>query len=216
MFGVSRRAAKKPKRRAAEITAAAAEVFARRGYHGATTQDIADVLGIRQASLYYYFPSKEAALVAVCLDGVEAYVASAAAIQRGSGSATDKLAALVRHHIEPWRKRAAFTRVFLQERHKLPDASRHSVGRYARRYERIFQSVLETGVAAGEFREDLDCRLTALAAIGMCNAAAAWYGIEPGATIERIAGRFARLLIEGVAASVPQRARVPARVRRRG
>ena len=65
MFGVSRRAAKKPKRRAAEITAAAAEVFARRGYHGATTQDIADVLGIRQASLYYYFPSKEAALVAV-------------------------------------------------------------------------------------------------------------------------------------------------------
>ena len=37
-------------------------MFAERGYHGATTQDIADVLGIRQASLYYYFPSKEAAL----------------------------------------------------------------------------------------------------------------------------------------------------------
>jgi AcrR family transcriptional regulator len=217
---MSRRAAKRPKRlpkrRTAEITAAAAQVFARRGYHGATTQDIADVLGIRQASLYYYFASKEAALVAVCLDGVEAYVASAAAIQRGPGSAFDKLVALVRHHIEPWRKRAAFTRVFLQERHKLPDASRHRVGRYARRYERIFQSVLEAGVATGEFRKDLDCRLTTLAAIGMCNAAAAWYGIEPGATIERIAGSFARLLIDGVAAPLTRRTTASARAGRRG
>lgn len=209
----TRRPPRRPKRRAAEITAAAADVFAARGYHGATTQDIADVLGIRQASLYYYFPSKEAALVAVCLDGVEAYVASAAAIQRGPGDATAKLVALVRHHIEPWRKRAAFTRVFLQERHKLPDASRHRVGRFARRYERIFQSVLDAGVASGEFRKDLDCRLTALAAIGMCNAAAAWYGIEPGATIERIASAFARLLVDGVAAPVPQRTSVPARRR---
>ena len=204
-----RRAAKRPKRRpkrrTAEITAAAATVFAERGYHGATTQDIADVLGIRQASLYYYFPSKEAALEAVCLDGVEAYVARAAAILKGPGSASDKLAALVRHHIEPWRERAAFTRVFLLERHKLPDPSRHRVGRYARRYERIFQSVLEDGVAAGEFRADLDCRLAALAAIGMCNAASAWYGVEPGATIERIAGNFARLLVVGVAAPVTRR-----------
>ena len=196
---------RRPKRRAAEITAAAAEVFAKRGYHGATTQDIADVLGIRQASLYYYFPSKEAALVAVCMDGVEAYVASAAAILRGPGNAAAKLLALVRHHIEPWRTRAAFTRVFLLERHQLPDASRHRVGRYARRYERIFQSVLEAGVASGEFRADLDCRLAALAAIGMCNAASAWYGREPGATIERIADTFARLLLAGVAAPVTRR-----------
>ena len=49
-------------RRAPEIIDAAARVFAERGFHGATTQDIADVLGIRQASLYYYFSSKEAAL----------------------------------------------------------------------------------------------------------------------------------------------------------
>jgi len=40
------------RRRAPQIIDAAARVFAERGFHGATTQDIADVLGIRQASLY--------------------------------------------------------------------------------------------------------------------------------------------------------------------
>ena len=53
-------------RRADEIIDAAARVFAERGYHGTSTQAIADVLGMRQASLYYYFPSKEAALELVC------------------------------------------------------------------------------------------------------------------------------------------------------
>jgi len=56
-------------RRAPQIIEAAARVFAERGFHGATTQDIADVLGIKQASLYYYFSSKEVALELVCLRG---------------------------------------------------------------------------------------------------------------------------------------------------
>lgn len=50
-----------PRRRAGEVLEAAAAVFAERGFHGASTQDIADRLGMRQASLYYYFTSKEAA-----------------------------------------------------------------------------------------------------------------------------------------------------------
>src|ERR1700751_5652411 len=72
-------------RRSAEITEAAARVFAERGYHGASTQDIADTLGIRQASLYYYFRSKEAALETVCTRGVEDFFKAAQAIACGPG-----------------------------------------------------------------------------------------------------------------------------------
>jgi len=197
------RAVHAPKRRAAEIRAAAAKVFAERGYHNATTQDIADVLGIRQASLYYYIPTKEAALEEVCLDGAEGYVTRASAIQRGPGGATQKLAAIVRAHLEPLRDRADFVRVFLRERRHLPDASRRRIGRHARRYERIVEQVLQEGVKSGEFRRGLDCRMAALAAMGMCNASSAWYGREPRATLERIAGSFAELLIDGIARPQP-------------
>lgn len=192
------RAARTPKRRSAETTAAAAKVFASRGYHNATTQDIADVLGIRQASLYYYFPTKEAALEQVCMDGAEGYVRRAQAIRRGAGDAAAQLAALVANHLEPLRERADFVRVFLRERRHLPDATRRRIGAHARAYERIVQRVLQDGVAAGLFRRNLDTRMAALALIGMCNAAAAWYGREPRANLERISGAFSRLMLDGV------------------
>ena len=42
-----------------EVLDAAAIAFAENGYLGASTRDIAERLGIRAASLYYYLPSKE-------------------------------------------------------------------------------------------------------------------------------------------------------------
>jgi len=103
------RASRRPtaRRRAPEIIEAAARVFAERGFHGATTQDIADVLGIRQASLYYYFPSKEGALELVCLQGVAGYFEVAKAIAAGPGRATDKLARLIKAHLAPLTDRSS-------------------------------------------------------------------------------------------------------------
>ena len=57
-----------------EVRDAAARSFAEKGYLGAGTKDIADRLGIRAASLYYYLPSKEAALAAVCEHGITSFI----------------------------------------------------------------------------------------------------------------------------------------------
>ena len=189
------RAAESPKRRAAEMLAAAAKVFAQRGYHGASTQDIADVLGIRQASLYYYFASKEAALEAVCADGIEDYENRAREILRSRQSAADKVARLVVQHLAPLQERLDFTLTFLRERRFLPSPARHRIRAIEIRYERTIEKVIEQGVASGEFRADLDTRMAALALLGLGNAAAAWFGREGGATLERITASYVDLLV---------------------
>ncbi|MEA2537689.1 MAG: hypothetical protein QOF11_1923 [Chloroflexota bacterium] len=43
----------------------AAELFARQGYHGTTTREIADAVGIRQPSLFHHFPTKGAMVEAL-------------------------------------------------------------------------------------------------------------------------------------------------------
>ena len=193
----ARRPRPSPRRRAPEIIEAAARVFAERGFHGATTQDIADVLGIRQASLYYYFTSKEEALELVCLQGVAGFFEVAKAIAAGPGAAADKLARLIHAHLAPLRDRSDFVRVFLNERQHLPAESRRRIGKWSRGLERVFEDVLKDGVRRGEFRSDLDTRLAVLGLLGMANAVANWYRAEEVA-IDHISAEFVRLVVDGV------------------
>src|SRR2546426_7642747 len=185
----------KPKKRHAEMIAAAAQVFARRGYHGASTQDIADVLGMRQASLYYYFESKEAALEAVCANGVEDYAVRAQKVLKGNETSSQKVAQLVFHPLAPMAERLDYTVVFLRERRFLPPPARKRIRAIEQRYERIIERVIDQGVASGEFRADLDTRLATLALLGLGNSAALWFGREPGLTLERITQSYVDLLV---------------------
>jgi TetR/AcrR family transcriptional regulator, cholesterol catabolism regulator len=189
--GTSR--AEKTARRLFEITDAAAKVFARRGYHGASTQDIADVLGIRQASLYYYFESKEAALEAVCRYGHEGYVERLDSIARSEASASEKVAQVLSHHAAPGR--LDFTLVFLRERRFLPGPARKRIRALEQAYERAIQRIVQQGIGSGEFRRDLDARVATLALLGLGNSAALWIASEPHAAAEETTHAYAEMLV---------------------
>ena len=203
MPSAPRKGAEPVKRRAAEIVAAAAKVFARRGYHGASTQDIADVLGIRQASLYYYFESKEAALEAVCADGVEDYATRARAILALGTGAADKVARLVLQHLTPAVERLDFTLTFLRERRFLPKPARMRIRAIEHDYEGLIEKVIREGIASGEFRADLDARMATLALLDLGNSAVLWFGREPGATFERVTRSHIDLLLRAFRRTAP-------------
>src|SRR3954462_13168396 len=135
------RVAASARRRLSEIIDAAAKVFAQRGYHGPSTQDIADLLGMRQASLYYYFDSKEAALEAVCRHGHAGYVERLLEIARSDASASEKLAQALVHHIAP--ERRDLTLAFIRERRFLPLPARKRIRAYEVQYERAIQRIIE-------------------------------------------------------------------------
>lgn len=201
----ARRATASPKasvssqrRRQSEILDAAAKVFAERGYYGASTQDIADVLGIRQASLYYYFPSKEIALELVCLKGVEGFFEAASEVAAKKTSAADKVRGLVAAHLAPLLDRPDFVKTFLNERQYLPPLSRKKVGKLSRAYEKVIEKVIAEGIANGEFRKGLDPRLMTLALLGMCKSVAAWLGKNDPYSVQHIAEEYARILLQGI------------------
>jgi AcrR family transcriptional regulator len=187
-------------RREAVVDAAAA-VFAEHGYHGAGTGLIAQRVGIRQGSLYYYFASKEDALSEVCLKGVGDFLIGLEDIAKSSVPAENKLHAAILNHLRPVAERPYYVRTFITQRQYLPDASRRSVGRQVRQYEKALTELVRQGVARGAFRRDLDCELTALGIIGECNAVFGWYGKRvKGLSIERIADAIATRLLKGIQA----------------
>jgi TetR/AcrR family transcriptional regulator, cholesterol catabolism regulator len=196
--GSPRTAAPNQRRRQSEILDAAAKVFAERGYYGASTQDIADVLGIRQASLYYYFPSKEIALELVCMKGVEGFFEAASEVAAKKTSAAEKLRSLVEAHLAPLMDRADYVKTFLNERQYLPPVSRKKVGKLSRAYEKVIEKVIADGIASGAFRKGLDPRLMTLALLGMCKSVSAWIGKNDRYTVPEVAEQYARILLSGI------------------
>jgi len=186
-------------RRPAVIDGAAA-VFAERGFHGASTRHIADRLGLRQGSLYYYFTSKDAALEEVCRVGVEAFVHGLAPIAAGPDPAPEKLARAVANHLMPLRDRADYVRVFLFERRHLAPDHRAQVARLSQAYEALLAEIVAQGQAEGSLAPEPDPEMAVLAILGACNGAARRYrpGREPG--LERLIAGLSRILADGLRA----------------
>lgn len=77
-----------------EILDAAAELFTTRGFTGTSTRMIADAVGIRQASMYHHFATKDDILAALLLDTVAAPLACAEALERDCRDPVVRLYAL--------------------------------------------------------------------------------------------------------------------------
>lgn len=149
----SPRVARKHNQRRELILRAAAVVFADVGYHGASLEDIAERLDLTRASLYHYFPSKDA-LLSTCLEfGAEKAIGrlEATLTERADRTPTERLHALIVTQIETiCREDPELSRLFLSPM-DWPDAIRGQVKHLRERHDKCFRSVIDEGVASGEF-----------------------------------------------------------------
>jgi len=148
----------------------AATVFAEKGFHGSSTRDIAEHMGIKQGSLYYYFKSKEEALGEVCLFGIEDYVDHMNVIAASDQSFESKLMATITSHLSSYRERNEALKVYNDERFYLPEEKRKNLKLLGSGYRQLLEEIFEEGVRSGALRESIDCHFAAQAVIGICNA----------------------------------------------
>jgi len=147
---------------------AAAKVFAAKGYHGASTRDIAEQLGIKQGSLYYYFESKEQALEEVCLYGLERYVENMSTIVGESQPFEQKLLAVITNHLTSYLEKNEALKVHNDERLYLSEARRARLKALGTRYREQLEALYQRAIDQGELRP-IDAHFAAQATIGICN-----------------------------------------------
>ena len=176
---------------------AAAAVFAEKGFHGSSTRDIAERLGIRQGSLYYYFKSKEEALGEVCLYGIENYVSRMRSIAASDQPFEARLFATVTSHLNCYRERNEALKVHNDERLYLPPEKRSRLKELGSDYRRMLERIFEQGVEDGAVREGTDCHFAAQAVIALCNAWGDHIVRDENLDVMDIAQKCTELLIHG-------------------
>ena len=177
---------------------AAAAVFATKGYHGSSTRDIAERLGIKQGSLYYYFKSKEDALAEVCLYGMQDYVERMNRIAASDQPFPAKLAATITSHITKYREKNEALHVYHAERLYLPQAKRRKLYELGSGYREQLEGIFATAVKNGEVRPKTDCNFASHAVIGICNGWGEFIARNPDSDLSEIIERCVELLLNGL------------------
>jgi AcrR family transcriptional regulator len=150
-----------------EILQIAVGLFATRGYHGVSMDDIGAAAGVTGPALYHHFAGKEAMLVAALMPVSEGLLGGGRTrVQGHPDDPRAALGSLVDFHVEFALANPAVIALHLHELDRLPDEPRRQIRRLQRLYVEEWVAVLTS------VRSDLDngeARVLAHAAFGLMN-----------------------------------------------
>jgi AcrR family transcriptional regulator len=158
-----------PRRRARrdEILDIAVGLFAARGYHGVSMDDIGSAAGVTGPALYHHFAGKEAMLAAALIPVSEGLLhGGRERVARHPDDARAALTELIDFHVEFALENPAVIALHLHELDRLPEEPRRQIRRLQRLYVEEWVGVLATlrpGLDPGE------ARVLAHAAFGLMN-----------------------------------------------
>src|SRR4051794_35860210 len=181
--------------RRAELTRAAARLFAEKGYHGTSVADLAEALGVQKGSLYSHIDSKADLLWEVAREGAAAFHEALDEVS-DEGPVVERIRAALRGHLHVVSEQLDVATVFTREWRYLDGERRETFVAERRRYEERFRALFREGRERGELRTDLDDGAAALLALSSANWAYTW--LRQGAATSELADRFTAVLLDGM------------------
>jgi TetR/AcrR family fatty acid metabolism transcriptional regulator len=182
-----------------QIIEAAVRVFARKGYFNSRVSDIAREAGIAAGTIYLYFETKEEILIRLFRDKMAAFVAALWKAIADESDAIGKIRRLIRMHfqiLEQNPELAAVVQIELRQGQKL---FRGPATPEIAAYFALIASVLEEGVAAGQFRPGLPVKVATKMLFGaMDQMATSWVLGKRGYRLQDTAEAVAELFLAGV------------------
>jgi AcrR family transcriptional regulator len=188
------------------VVTSAAEVFAARGYHNATMDEIARLAGTAKGTLYLYFKDKESLFYAVFEWLTSVSFECSAAVERETMPAPQRLRTLVEDA----------TRFLAEHRELFPltlevwaaGGSTNSRARFAdalremyARYRALIAHIIHTGQRCGELRADLDADALGATLTGAVDGLLLQCWFDPGLDPKPLLDAFFDPLIRGMRAT---------------
>ena len=179
-----------------EILVAAARLFAQRGFSATSTRSIAAAAGLRQPSLFHWFPTKEAILEQLLERSLAPSLAFAERIAAEPGPAAQRLYAILRFDVRhlctyPYDP----TAILLSPESRGPRFKKFWGERD--RFIAILEGLIEEGQRSGELAPS-DPQVAARAILAMNEGSLAWYRRGGRLSPEEASGAIADLALRAV------------------
>ena len=182
-----------------EILAIAAEQFAERGVASTTVRDIGSAAGILSGSLYHHFESKEQMVAELLLPVMQRQVGHYRAIVSADRSAAETLRSLITTAVAEAAQTPSETRMIRNDAQTFSSTSAlRPVADLLVEAAKLWASTIESGVAAGEFRSDVDGRLVVAAMFDAVLSTTRWFTGKKRQSPQRVGDALADLFLGGL------------------
>ena len=184
----------------AQIYTAARNLFARYGYAAVSMRQIAGDVGVNQAALYHYTPTKQDLLAGLLTRHMSALLEAIGA-EDFSGDPVYALDHFTRFHIRYHIPRAEEIFLSYMELRSLDSEHFAAINALRSQYEQILRQILKAGLKSGAF-SDIDPAISAMAILSMLTGITNWYSPEGRLNQPEIETCYSRLVLRSVGASL--------------
>ena len=180
------------------ILAAAARLYAKKGFTGTSVSDLAAACNTSKSLIYHYFPSKDETLYAVMESHLDALVDAADEAMQ-VGNAEQRLRALTLAFMQLYSGAQDSHKVLLNELDNLPSAQRSEVVAKQRRIIAVVESLIH------EIRPDLNPMTLPLTMLffGMINWTHTWFRPSGRTNAHQLADLAVEVMLNGLSGIAP-------------
>ena len=181
-----------------DIILAAAQIFAEKGYHAASMQDIAESVQLQKGSLYHHIRSKQEVLLEILDRALDALIADLQPIAESDLPPPAKLRAAMQTYIERLTRNSDLAAVLLLEHRSLQPAMRKAHVARRDRFESLWRQIVREGIQQGDFHP-MDESVVTFALLGVQNWLITWYQKGGRYQPDQLAKQFTQLFLTGLA-----------------
>lgn len=176
-----------------QLLAAAARIFAAKGYDAASVQEVADAVGIRKPSVYKHFRAKEDLLIGNLELGHAVREATIAEVSALGTSPLEMIHEYLRLYVTRTLENPDLTAVFSRQWVMLAEPHRSADLQRRRQNKHLLRDLISAHQARAEAGRQVDPQLMALFIWGGVHATPEWYRPDGPETISAIAKAIADL-----------------------
>jgi DNA-binding GntR family transcriptional regulator/AcrR family transcriptional regulator len=175
----------------------AADLFSKHGYESTSTRDLATLLGMERATLYYHVEGKEDLLYAICKSSIEQLTEDVREATEGiSDPLTQLQVGIQTHFVSLLRDQTQHATALAEARALSPERLAEIVS-MRKAYQTRARSVLEAGQRAGYIRTDISCKYLGMMLEGLLDRTVVWFKRNGELSPSELGATLCRVFLEG-------------------
>ena len=181
----------------------AAGLFREKGYSGSSLRALADRAGVKGASIYHHFSSKQEILFTIMEYTMNNLIQNVQQVIAGESDPLEQLRKAVAFHIEYHTIDLDETYVADAELRSLEEENYKIIVKMRDDYEGVFRQILQAGQKTGLIHVD-DVTIATRALMQMCTGTSYWFNPEGRLSVAQVADRYIDLIFWGLCGKTGQ------------